>query len=80
MIAKSKLDKPFTKSHHATSTYYNFPAEYECAKFKKWAKIGSEKSSELLSTDNEQRTCSQLWHFTGNPPKCDVVDNKFDEH
>ena len=31
LIDKSKLAKPFTKIHHATSTYYNFPVGYEHA-------------------------------------------------
>ena len=54
------------------STYYNFPAGYEHAKIKKWAKIGSERSSELLSIDNEKGTCSQLWWPTGNPTMCNL--------
>ena len=76
LIAKSKLAKPFTKSHHATSAYYNFPTGYEQIIFLKWTKIGPERSSKPLRIDNEQGTCSQIWRLTRNPPKCNLVDNK----
>ena len=61
-------------------TYYKIPTGYEHAVIYKRAKIGSEKSSELPSTDNEQGTCSQLWRFTGNPRKCNLVDNTAHYH
>ena len=36
---------------------------------KKGAMMGPERSSKLMSTDDEKWTCSQLWWLTGNPPK-----------
>ena len=58
-MTKSKLTNLVTNGHHATSTYYNFPTRYERAKKLKGAKIGPEKTSKLLSIDNEQGTCLQ---------------------
>ena len=51
-------------------TYYKIPTGYEHAIILKGAKIGPEKSFELLSTDNKQGTCSQLRRLTENPLKC----------
>ena len=76
-MVKSKSAKPFTKFYYTKPTYYKIPAGYEHAIIKKGAKIGPEKFSELLSTNNKQGTCSQPQRLTGNPPKYNLMDNKY---